>query len=187
MRLQLKNTALRLAEVADAAFILQLRTDKILSRFLNKTDNNLLRQQQWLQAYKQREAEKKEYYFIIENATTAEPIGTVRLYNIQGEQYTSGSWILKKGTPSNAATLSDYMITYFGFETLGFNRCFFDVRKENKKVLAFHKRFAAYVSEDEENIYMAMDRSGFAKKKEFFERVLGITNEELAVMVTDPA
>ena len=45
----------RLATEQDAPFILSLRTDKRLSRFLHKTDNDLVKQLEWMKAYKERE------------------------------------------------------------------------------------------------------------------------------------
>ncbi len=55
----------RLVREEDAEFILQLRTDPLLSRFLHATKNNLQKQKEWIRDYKLREAKGEDYYFFI--------------------------------------------------------------------------------------------------------------------------
>ena len=66
-RITLGNTVLRLVVEEDAQFILQLRLDESLNRFLSKVDSNQDEQREWIKRYKCREREKLEYYFIIES------------------------------------------------------------------------------------------------------------------------
>ena len=54
----------RFVEESDAEFILSLRTDPKLSRYLHATDNDVEKQRQWIRKYKEREAHGKEYYFM---------------------------------------------------------------------------------------------------------------------------
>lgn len=54
----------RLVTEQDVSFILSLRTDKRLSRYLHKTDNDLVKQLEWMKAYKERERKGEDYYFI---------------------------------------------------------------------------------------------------------------------------
>ena len=54
----------RLVNEDDAEFIIDLRTDKDLSRYIHDTSPDLDNQIQWIREYKKREAEGKEYYFI---------------------------------------------------------------------------------------------------------------------------
>jgi hypothetical protein len=48
-----KNIILRLVEVADAEFIINLRLKK--GQFLSKTDTNIQKQVEWIMQYKKRE------------------------------------------------------------------------------------------------------------------------------------
>ena len=54
----------RFVKEDDAAFIVQLRTDPILSRFLHATDSSVEKQKEWIHSYKERESRGEDYYFI---------------------------------------------------------------------------------------------------------------------------
>ena len=51
----------RLVVESDAEFILSLRTDTFLTRFIHSTENNLEKQIEWIRNYKEREKEGREY------------------------------------------------------------------------------------------------------------------------------
>ena len=53
----------------DADFILKLRTDLQLARYLSKTESNIDKQISWIKEYKKRQANGKEYYLIFERAS----------------------------------------------------------------------------------------------------------------------
>ena len=59
--------SVRLVEEDDAEFILKLRTNRKLSRYLHKTDADIEKQIQWIRNYKKRELEGTEYYFLFYN------------------------------------------------------------------------------------------------------------------------
>jgi acetyltransferase-like isoleucine patch superfamily enzyme/RimJ/RimL family protein N-acetyltransferase len=143
-----KNLVFRNAVVTDAAFILTLRTDSRKGKHLSGTSPELDRQIAWLEAY----AEKSDQaYFIIENKL-GEPMGTVRLYDQQGDSFCWGSWILKDGAPQSAAIESALMVYAYAIDHLGFKQSHFDVRKGNESVWHFHERFgAARIGETEED------------------------------------
>lgn len=56
-----KNTQLLTAELNDAEFILELRTQSDKTKYLSQVENDLAEQQAWLQAYKQKEQNGEEY------------------------------------------------------------------------------------------------------------------------------
>lgn len=128
----------RNAGVSDAEFILSLRTDVEKSRYLSATANDLDAQREWLERYAESNGQA---YFIIE--FNDQPIGTVRLYDAQGNSFCWGSWILKEGRPRQAAMESALMVYAYAVDHLGFNTCHFDVRKGNDRVIKFHERFGA--------------------------------------------
>lgn len=81
-------------------------------------------------------------YFIIETLE-GEPLGTVRLYDAQGNSFCWGSWILKEDAPQKAAIESALMVYAYGIDHLKFQGAHFDVRKSNESVRRFHERFGA--------------------------------------------
>lgn len=134
-----KTLVLRNAQPDDAAFILSLRTDAQKARHLTQTSPELERQVQWLEEYA---AKTDQVYFIIENPA-GESLGTVRLYDPQGDSFCWGSWILTAHAPSTAAIESALMVYAYGMDCLGFQASHFDVRKANDRVWRFHERFGA--------------------------------------------
>lgn len=133
-----KTLTFRDAEVADAPFILSLRTDAEKSRYLSTVSGELADQQAWLERYAKSD---DQAYFIIEHQ--GEPIGAVRLYDAQGDSFCWGSWVLKKGCPTQAAMESALMVYAYALDHLGFRAAHFDVRKGNERVWRFHERFGA--------------------------------------------
>ena len=165
MPIESKHTRLRLVEIEDAEFILSLRLNEDLNRFISKVDNNIQRQKEWIKAYKEREQRKEEYYFIVES-NKGEKLGNVRLYDFSGDSFCWGSWIIKNGSPIFVAIESALLVYEYAFYHLGFSKSHFDVRKVNKKVIAFHKRFGAKItSEDELNYYFNIRREDYERIK----------------------
>ena len=65
MRIKItKNIFLKEVVLNDVDYILKLRTDKILSKFINPTSKKKIDQINWLRKYFIRKKKKKEYYFI---------------------------------------------------------------------------------------------------------------------------
>lgn len=137
------------ATPGDAAFILSLRTDAEKSRYLSATTSDQDAQRAWLERYA---AGEGQAYFIIEYNN--EPMGTVRLYDAQGESFCWGSWILKDGRPRHAAMESALMVYAYAIDHLGFKACHFDVRKGNANVIKFHERFGAQIVGETELDYL---------------------------------
>ena len=71
-RITLGNTVLRLAGEDDAPFILRLRLDAALNRFLSAVEPDLAQQVQWLRQYKRREAQGEEFSFYYREPARAE-------------------------------------------------------------------------------------------------------------------
>jgi RimJ/RimL family protein N-acetyltransferase len=138
------------ATVADAEFILGLRTDEKKGEFLSATVPDVQRQRDWLARYA---GDDGQVYFII-CKLDGTPVGTVRLYDQRGDSFCWGSWIKSDGAPSGFGVESALMVYDFALQ-LGFQRAHFDVRKQNLSVCQFHERFGAVkVGEtDDDNLY----------------------------------
>lgn len=146
-----KTLIFRDATTSDAPFILSLRTDSNKARHISHTSSDINKQVSWLDDYA---CKDDQAYFIIENQV-GESLGTVRLYDPQGDSFCWGSWIVKDGAPQSAAIESALMVYAYAIDHLGFRAAHFDVRKDNESVWRFHERFGAErVGEDEQQQYL---------------------------------
>jgi RimJ/RimL family protein N-acetyltransferase len=163
-----RTLSFRDATVADAAFILSLRTDENKSRYLSAVSADLNAQQSWLIGY---EDSQDQAYFIIEYQGNC--IGTVRLYDAQQDSFCWGSWILKSGGPSQAAVESALMVYSYAVDALGFQATHFDVRKGNERVWNFHERFGAKrIAETDLNYYYTLDRQSIERSRMIYAKFL---------------
>lgn len=131
--------AFRNAGVDDAAFILGLRSDASKARHLSRGSVSLADQQDWLRRY---ETDPAQAYFIITTRADDRPVGTVRLYDPQGDSFCWGSWIRTDDAPVGFALESALMVYAYG-QWLGFEASHFDVRIANDKVWSLHERLGA--------------------------------------------
>lgn len=163
-----KTLTFRDASVADAAFILSLRTDTEKNRFLSAVSGELADQVAWLERYSRGD---DQAYFIIEYQ--GDPIGTVRLYDQQGESFCWGSWVLQSTRPNHAAMESALMVYAYAVDHLGFQAAHFDVRKGNERVWQFHERFGAQrVAEIELDYLYRLDVAAIASSRQRYSRFL---------------
>ena len=134
----------------------------------------LNKQVAWLVSYKAREANGEEYYFIVEDHECTR-LGTVRLYDFVGRSFCWGSWIIGKGSPAFAAIESALLVYELAFYQLKFTRSHFDVRKANKRVVEFHKRFGARViGEDELNCYFHFEKQDYRRVRKRYGKYLSM-------------
>lgn len=150
----------------DAEFILKLRTDPKLSRYLHSTENNLEKQKEWIREYKNREKEGTDYYFLYEY--NGQPIGVSRIYNIDysNQRATGGSWVCDSSAlfEANIATL--LLARFILFEKMNLPIENFEVRKQNKQVIKTHKLFGAKViGENEIEFLFELDKETFFLNK----------------------
>ncbi len=144
-----KKLYLREVVLDDAEFILCLRTDPRKNRYLSPTTTDVSQQRDFIERYQQ---SLTDYYFIICD-WQARSLGTVRIYDIQGDSFCWGSWILSADSPTSTAIESALLIYDFAFYSLHYKSSHFDVRKENLSVVDFHKRFGALIIKENELDY----------------------------------
>lgn len=157
----------------DASFIISVRTDERKSRFISPTDTDIQNQIAWIDQYKVREKEGKEYYFIgIDEA--GERFATYRVYNIKSDSAEIGSWVTKPGynKAQNSVKL-DILMKEFVYEVLGFSKLTFEVRKNNKSVLKYHKMFGPMIVQETENdIFFLLNKEDFYfNRNKFFKNI----------------
>ena len=168
---------LRLATESDSEFILRLRTDCVLAKYLSPTVADLERQKTWMRDYAKRHIAGLENYFVIECAGVS--VGTIRMYdlNLKERTFASGSWIIGRTTHPKCAIRSIMLLYDLAFLELGFSAARFDVRRDNATVLFFHRRMGAEeIGKDEKNFYFKLTSTKYvscARKRleEFHDKV----------------
>jgi RimJ/RimL family protein N-acetyltransferase len=147
MELRYKTIYFRLANISDAKFIHSLRIDQKYNQHLSFVDDDISKQEHWLEEYKKREVQNQEYYFIIQRNSDNIPIGTVRIYDFLKNEnsFCWGSWILNENKTRYSALECALLIYDFAFFELGYTRCHMDIRKENMKVIEFHRKFGVNI------------------------------------------
>jgi RimJ/RimL family protein N-acetyltransferase len=131
------NTRLRPVRLADAEFILRLRTMPHVLGTVGDTVPEITEQRRWIESYFGR---PNDYYFIIESLQ-GQPWGTVGLYNFKETGAEWGRWILIPGIL--AALPSAVIIHKLAFEVLGLTELRGEVVGDNTKVLSFHRRLGS--------------------------------------------
>lgn len=129
---------LRPVEIADAAFILGLRTDEELSRFLHPASCTLGDQQRWIEEYLGQAA---DYYFVVERRVDGAAEGTAGIYDVDPERRTAewGRWVLRRG--SLAALESAALVYRAAFDVLGLEEIRCLTVADNARVVSFHQSF----------------------------------------------
>jgi RimJ/RimL family protein N-acetyltransferase len=121
--------------VEDAEFILSLRLDPELSRFINETSPSVENQRTWIHEYLRRAG---DYYFIIEQASSHIPVGTIAVYSLHEENRRAewGRWIIRP--PHPAAVESALLIYEVAFENLQLEEVYCRTLTDNRPVVSFH-------------------------------------------------
>jgi len=164
---------LRFVEVEDAEFILSLRNDERLGKFLSKTSNDLSDQVNWIKKYKEREKLGEEFYFVVEDLAGIK-YGVTRISELkEGSAFELGSWLFSRASPSGMAIKADIIAKEIGFDQLGFNLCKFNVRKENTSVLNYHLRYMPIkVDETDLDTFFNLSKENFNNGKKRFLKFL---------------
>lgn len=163
---------LRFVEETDADFIIELRTDKSKSRFISATDSDIQKQKVWIREYKKREANKEEFYFIAQDEENID-FATYRVYNLKEDTAEIGSFVSKPEYNKAINIIKvDVLVKSFVFDDLAYDQLNFEVRKNNKSVNSYHKKFSPYlVNEDELNYYYILQKDLFFENKLKFEKL----------------
>ena len=165
---------IRLVKEEDAEFIVRLRTDEKLSKFIHSTKNDIQKQIDYIKDYKEREARGEDYYFIF--SYQHQTVGVARLYNINERHFTFGSWLFLPNIPFWIPAAGAVISREIGFEFLEK-----DVEKEvdgthenNKGVILFSKMLGMNFNSfrmDTKGKYL----TGELKKEDFEKNKLKIT------------
>lgn len=152
----------------DAKFILGLRLDETKSQYISPTNPDVEVQRRWLEDYS---SDSGQVYFIIETER-GEAVGTVRLYDQQGESFGWGSWILSSNAPKSSAVETTLLVYFFGIRC-GFRAAHCDVAKVNDRLWRYHEGLGARrVGEDEENYHYKIDIDAMRAALDQYRRLI---------------
>lgn len=160
-RIEGPNLVLRLIRPEDAAYVQALRTDPRYNAHLSPVQGTVEDQRRWIEGYMAREAGLGELYYVIERRDGTRCV-LVRLYDIMGDSFTWGSWILDENKPPKAALES--MVLWFGagFHGLNLHTGLVDVRIDNAKATTLYLRLGmTELHRDDRDIYLSYPRRRF--------------------------
>lgn len=170
----------RLVNEDDAAFIVRLRTDEKLGKYIHSTSPDVEQQKEWIRNYKQREAKGLDYYFIFYKDDV--PFAVNRLYHMEKPGcFTSGSWICLPGYSSEDVVATSLIPRIIAFELLdkkmefGVEGC----HEDNKKVIKFNLMIGMHIKgkiPDVKGMYYTFDmpKEDFYKKLPKLEKLLNL-------------
>ena len=120
---------------ADAPFVVALRGDPALNRYLHRGSPRHEDQLAWFADYYERPG---DFYFVVESRTGAEREGLVAIYDAapDGSAAEWGRWILRAG--SLAAVESAWLVYRVAFEQLSLGTLYCRTVAENAQVVSFH-------------------------------------------------
>jgi len=172
----------RLVNENDAKFIVQLRTNPKLSRYIHPTGSDINKQIEWIKAYKLREEKGNEFYFVFSIGN--KPVGLNRIYNIEEESFTSGSWVFDPAAPFESSVASALITRTIAFELLGkeIENSFDGCHIENKKVLKFNLMLGMKITGTRTEVMgtyytFSLTKSDFYINKPKIERLISYQNE----------
>ena len=162
-----KYVNLRTAEISDADFILSLRLNKKLSRYIKSTDPSIEKQKIWIE---KKQNQQNDYHMIIE-LKDGRRVGVIAVYDINDGVFEWGRWLIVPNSPIHIAIESCYLVYNFAFNTLKLNATKSKLRKKNKNVLKFHLNYGASIrSEDDEYIHISYRKEDYYTSGNFFQK-----------------
>lgn len=162
----------RLVNESDADFIVSLRTDSKLGRFINKTDNSIEKQKKWTREYKIREDNNQDFYFLF-SGLDGTKYGVCRIYNINIVEgyHSTGSWLFSSKAPFGAAFLGDIITHEIAFDLFPNSKYRFDIDKENANVARFAMSFhPTIIGETGHSFSYENTKENFEKYKKIYTR-----------------
>jgi len=145
-----KYVILKIAEISDAEFTLQLRNDPKLTKYIPKIQNTIEQQQAWIQSSRARD---DEYFFVVWTLA-GERIGTIGVYNIHGKVAEGGRLVLiGSGVENFEAGL---LLSDFCFDILGLTKITGFIFPENKRSIRFNKKLGNEICAPEKDEKLGM-------------------------------
>lgn len=168
----------RFVNESDAEFIVRLRNDDKLSRYIHSSCQDVESQKEWIREYKEREKVGTEYYMIF--FKDGKRVGLNRIYKIHEGVFTTGSWLFEKDAPFECSVLASIIGREIAFDQLGldFENAYDGVHVDNKKVIKFNHMMGLkdgrhFQDEKGEYIAQSLTKDDFHANKDRILKLLG--------------
>lgn len=138
-----KLVDLKAAEIDDAEFTLSIRQDPEMTKYLPRIDISLEQQIQWIQAQR----EKESGYFFVVWDKQGNRLGTIGIYNIEGNTGEGGRLALYGDSFQKIE--AGLLMSEFEFEVLHLERVIGWVEADNAPAMRWNKWFGTKISEPE--------------------------------------
>lgn len=162
----------RLVVPEDAETIIALRSQHS-ARFMSTVDAVVENQKAWLRAYKERERQGLDYYFLY--FVDGEPVGLNRVYNIKKDSFVGGSFVFKTGCAFELPILATVMQLDLAFNVLNLTVCFANIHKDNKKALKFNLLLGSdLIYDDATENFLLLTKNNFNTYFSKFEHLLQV-------------
>jgi hypothetical protein len=162
----------RFVEESDAEFIIKLRTDPNLSKYIHETNPDIELQRTWIRNYKTRQHKGEDFYFMFEKPLGTR-LGVCRIYDIKEDSYTIGSWVFSTQAPVGSAILADIIIREIAYKYFPEKNNLIDVKIANINVNRYAKSLRSeLLYKDEQTNYYTCKRENFEKSKQIYIRML---------------
>jgi RimJ/RimL family protein N-acetyltransferase len=167
-----KFVNLRIANETDAEFILELRLNPDLNKFIGTTDPSVENQKKWINSSYSKET---DFHFIIEDKV-GNRCGTIAVYDVNYEKLEAewGRWVIKPGSPFFCSIESNILAIHFALRLLGLKRLTGGANHLNKEVVYFHKQYVSVSSIDEKHIWFYVEDANFLKLLKRFKNFQNI-------------
>lgn len=159
-----KTMYLRPVEISDAEFLVKIRNDKEMTKYLHPVSLSVEREREWIARQRNRQG---DYFFMI-CGLDGSALGAIRLSGIANGSGEVGSLVSYGNSVQNIE--AELYITDFAFNIIGLSYLRGYTCIANRAVISYHKKLG-YVYETEEKIVDGM-RVYFARleKDEWYKR-----------------
>lgn len=140
-----KYVSLKSATIEDAEFTLALRQNPVLTKYLPRLDIGIDQQKSWIVSQREKAG---DYFFVVRNIEN-QPIGTVSIYEINGDTSESGRLALIGNALENAE--ASMLLFEFAFNVLGLKKVTGYIVDGNKRAERFNRQFGCSTGEPEIN------------------------------------
>lgn len=165
--------SVRFATEGDTEYIMSLRTDKELTKYIHKTEDCAKTHIEWFNKYKIRKSEDRDYYFIY--LKDGNPVGVNRVYNVFEYYGTPGSWLCSPDNDIEVSLATNFILNDIIFEFLELDFTVFDVRKANKHVWRLHKQCGAkQIGESEIDYYFVTTKQDYLSRRDAILKILNL-------------
>lgn len=138
-----KYIFLRSVGEKDAEFIIRIRTDDKVNRYVHMIDNDVKKEIEWICEQRKREG---DYFFSVIRKRDGQIVGNISVYNIKNGAGELGRWVSYGNAIENleAAVLAHD----FAFNILQVSNVYTRTMSDNKKTVSFWKRFGGVPKEN---------------------------------------